>query len=97
MKNLSPIGSRVLVELLLREKVINGIELPERSLEKKEAIGIVRAVGNGSRSGKGVWLPCELDNGHRVILPRLVGTNIEIDGKKFAVVDESDILAYFIP
>lgn len=95
-RNVRPLRNQVLVRIEQRAPQIGGIILPDVSLEKKEATGFVVALGDGDRTKKGIRLPIPLDVGHRVILPRLIGTNVEIDGHLHALVDYNTLLAVYL-
>ncbi len=86
--NIEPIGERVLLEQATKEeKTKGGIYLPEEArAEKKE--GVVAAVGS-FKDGK--ELP--LKKGDRVIYGGYSNEELEIEGKKYLLIEFKDILA----
>jgi len=83
-----PIGERVLIKLekQKQEKTKSGIYLPKSDEEKKQ--GVVIEVGK-DKNGK--LLP--LDKGDKVIYSGYSHEEIEIDDKKYVIVDFKDIIA----
>ncbi len=92
-RKLKPLDGRVLVEPLEeRERVEGGIIIPETALEKPSE-GRVVALGTGKRDEKGNKVPFEVKPGDRVLLSKYGGTEIELEEKKYKVLDADDILA----
>lgn len=87
-----PIGENVVV---LRdeaeETTPGGILLPEQAKEKPIR-GRVLAVGSGHLQN-GQRIPLEVPLNSEVIFARYSGTEIELDGMKYVVLREQDILA----
>lgn len=83
---IKPIGERVVLSAVkAEEKTRGGIYLPKGEEEKKQ--GIVEDVGSFN---DGKELP--LHKGDRVIYSGYSHEEIEIDGKKFLIVDFKDVM-----
>ena len=90
---LKPLGGRVVVEPLEeKEKVEGGIIIPETAQEKPSE-GKVVALGTGKTDSKGNKVPFEVKPGDRVLLSKYGGTEIDLDEKKYKILDSDDILA----
>ncbi|MBI9050373.1 MAG: co-chaperone GroES [Anaerolineaceae bacterium] len=91
--NLKPLGSRVVVEPVEQEEVTaSGIVLPESAKEKPQK-GVVLAVGAGDRDDKGNRIAMDVAVKDTVLFAKYGGTEIKLDGKKYLILRESDILA----
>lgn len=91
--NLKPLGNRVLVEPIEQEEVTaGGIVLPETAKEKPQQ-GIVLAVGPGARDENGERIPMDVEKGDKVLFAKYSGTEVKMDGKKYLILREDDILA----
>jgi len=88
----TPVNDRVLVEIFDTEDTTEGgIIIPEVAKEKV-VDGIVRAVGRGSATAKGVVVPIDVMVGDHVVTKKYGGTEITIDGRGYTCVREDDIL-----
>lgn len=90
---LTPIGDRVLIELPPKEeKTASGIIIPDTvSDERTESKrGKVVAVGDG-KFDDGVRVPMTVAKGDEVIFQW--GEKVEMEGKDYYIVSESNILA----
>ncbi|HQN98776.1 MAG TPA: co-chaperone GroES [Bacteroidales bacterium] len=86
--NLKPLADRVLVEPAEAEqKTAGGIIIPDTAKEKPQK-GTVVAVGNGKKDE-----PLTVKVGDEVLYGKYAGTEINIDGKDYLIMRESDILA----
>lgn len=91
--NLKPLADRLVVKPLEQEEMTpSGIVLPETAKEKPQK-GEVLAVGPGSRSDSGERLALDVAVGDQVLFAKYGGTEIKIDGVKYLILRESDILA----
>ena len=94
--NLKPLGSRVVVEPTEQEDVTTGgIFLPETAKEKPQR-GVVVSVGPGERDDDGKHVPLDVKDGDKVLFNKYSGTEIKVEGKKFLIMKESDILAVVV-
>jgi len=91
--NLKPLGDRLLVKPSEQEeKTASGIILPETAKEKPQE-GEVLAVGPGSRKEDGDRVAMDVAVGNRVLYAKYAGTEIKMDGVKYLILRESDVLA----
>lgn len=86
--NIKPLADRVLVEpAAAEEKTASGIIIPDTAKEKPQK-GNVIAVGNGKKDE-----PLTVKEGDQVLYGKYSGTEINIDGKDYLIMRESDIFA----
>lgn len=89
--NIQPLSDRVLIEPTAAEEVTaSGIIIPD-SAKEKPLRGTVLAVGNGTKDEEMI-----LKAGDSVLYGKYAGTEIEIDGKKYLMMRQSDVLAKLI-
>jgi len=92
---LKPLGNRLVVEPIETEEITaGGIVLPETAKEKPQR-GKVLAVGPGERNDKGDRVPLDVSVGDTVLYAKYGGTEIKLDGKKYLILRESDLLAIY--
>jgi len=76
------------------EKVSKGgIVLPETSEKEKPVKGKVLAIGPGKKNDKGEVQAMSVKIGDVVLFKKYGPDEVELDGKKYLVGDEDDILA----
>ena len=86
--NIKPLADRVLVlPAPAEEKTIGGIIIPDTAKEKPLK-GEVVAVGNGTKDEEMVLKLVD-----QVLYGRYVGIEIEIEGEKYLIMRQSDVLA----
>ena len=86
--NVKPLGDRVLVEAAPAEqKTAGGIIIPDTAKEKPMR-GKVIAAGAGKKDE-----PVTVKPGDTVLYGKYAGTEIQIDGKEYLIMKESDIYA----
>lgn len=91
--NLKPLGDRLLVKPIEQEeKTASGIILPETAKEKPQE-GEVLAVGPGGRKEDGSRIEMDVEVGNRVLYAKYAGTEVKMDGVKYLILRESDVLA----
>ena len=72
----------------------SGIVLPETAGKEKPMMGKIIAVGPGKWSEEGKKrVPLSVKFGDKVLFKKYGPDEIEIDGKKYLVGDEDDVLA----
>jgi chaperonin GroES len=81
----------VIKQLEAEEKTSGGIILPDAAKEKPQ-IGKVVALGPGRTMENGAVAKMTVKKGDEVIYPRYMGSDVEIDGQKYIICKESDIL-----
>lgn len=85
---IKPLADRVLVlPAPEEEKTIGGIIIPD-SAKEKPLKGKVIAIGNGTKDEEMVVKPDDT-----VLYGKYAGTEIELDGEKYLIMKQSDILA----
>lgn len=86
--NIRPLADRVLIEPTAAEEVtMGGIIIPD-SAKEKPLKGKVLAVGNGTKDEEMV-----LKVGDQVLYGKYAGTEIELEGTKYIMMRQSDVLA----
>ena len=91
--NLKPLSNHVFIEPVEEEKMTkSGIVIPETAKEKPLK-GRVMAVGPGKYNEGGKLIPISVKVGDVVLFKKYGPDEIEVDGKKYLVGDEDDILA----
>ena len=86
--NIRPLADRVLIQPAAAEEVtVSGIIIPD-SAKEKPLKGNVLAVGNGTKDEEMV-----LKEGDTVLYGKYAGTEIELDGEKYLIMRQSDVLA----
>lgn len=84
----TPLHDRVIVEAAAaEEKTLSGIIIPDTAKEKPQR-GTIIAVGNGKKDE-----PMTVKVGDTVLYGKYSGTEIQIDGKDYLIMRESDIFA----
>ena len=85
---IKPLADRELVlPAPAEEKTIGGIIIPD-SAKEKPLKGKVIAIGNGTKDEEMVVKPDDT-----VLYGKYAGTEIELDGEKYLIMKQSDILA----
>lgn len=85
---IKPLADRVLIEPTpAEETTMSGIIIPD-SAKEKPLKGTVLAVGNGTKDEEMI-----LKEGNTVLYGKYSGTEIEIEGKKYLIMRQSDVLA----
>lgn len=86
--NVKPLADRVLVEAApAEEKTASGIIIPDAAKEKPQK-GTVVAVGPGKTDE-----PMTVKVGDAVLYGKYSGTELQVDGKEYLMMRESDIFA----
>lgn len=89
--NIKPLSDRVLIEPTAAEEVTaSGIIIPD-SAKEKPLKGKVLAVGSGTKDE-----PMVLKEGDEVLYGKYAGTEIEMDGIKYLMMRQSDVLAVIV-
>ncbi len=86
--NIKPLADRVLIEPTATETTTaSGIIIPDSAKEKPQK-GKVIAVGKGTKDQ-----PMTVKKGDAVLYAKYAGTELNIEGKDYLILRESDILA----
>ena len=91
---IQPLSNHVFIELLADEKTTkSGIVIPDTADREKPIKGKVFAAGPGKINDKGERIPMSVKEGDTVLFKKYGPDEIDVDGKKYMVGDEDDILA----
>lgn len=91
--NLKPLANRVVIEPINEDKKTkSGIVLPENASGEKPMIGKIIATGPG-KYDDGKLVPMTVKVGDSVLFKKYGPDEIEMEGKKYLVGDEDDVLA----
>ena len=86
--NIKPLADRVLIEPTpAEETTLSGIIIPD-SAKEKPLKGKVLAVGPGTKDE-----PMQLKEGDEVLYGKYAGTEIELEGTKYLMMRQGDVLA----
>ncbi len=90
---LVPLFDRVVLEKeKMEETTASGIVLPGQDDKEKPGQAVVVAVGPGGVvDGKEIKM--QVKEGQHVIFSKYAGSEVEVEGKKYTVVKQNDILA----
>ena len=91
---LQPLNDHVFLEPLEEVKTTkSGILLPETAEKEKPVKAKVVAVGPGKLNEKGERMPMSVKVGNLVLFKKYGPDELEVDGKKYLVGEEADVLA----
>lgn len=85
--NIKPLADRVLIVPAPAEEKVGGIIIPDTAKEKPLR-GKVLAVGNGTKDEEMVLKADDM-----VLYGKYAGTELELDGEKYLIMRQSDVLA----
>lgn len=86
--NIKPLADRVLIlPAQAEEKTASGIIIPDTAKEKPQR-GTVVATGNGTKDEEML-----VKVNDTVLYGKYAGTELELDGEKYLIMRQSDILA----
>lgn len=89
---LKPLDDRVVLEPTeAEEKTAGGILLPDTAKQKPQQ-GKVIAVGPGKLTDKGTRTALAVKVGDVVLFGKYSGSDVEVNGKEYKIVRESEIL-----
>lgn len=92
-----PLHDRIVVRRDTPETMSKGgIFLPHKARDPQRA-GEVLAVGPGVVGPAGAIIPMSLKAGDKVIFGEYVGTAVEIDGEKYQIMREGDVVCVIDP
>lgn len=103
MKQIRPLGNRVLIERSKAQTTKGGILLPDSAQEKPKE-GTVIAVGPGKYDDQGRCEPLNLKVGDRVLFSSYAGTEVKNTGcnsgngceGEYLILSEDDILGVLV-
>ena len=85
--NIKPLADRVLVLPAQAEEKVGGIIIPDTAKEKPQH-GTIVAAGNGTKDEDLI-----LKEGDEVLYGKYSGTELEVEGTKYLIMRQSDVLA----
>ena len=85
--NIKPLADRVLVLAAQAEEKVGGIIIPDTAKEKPQH-GTIVAAGNGTKDEEMI-----LKEGDEILYGKYSGTELEVEGTKFLIMRQSDVLA----
>ena len=86
--SIKPLADRVLIRPAAQEeKTVSGIIIPD-SAKEKPLKGEIIAAGKGTKDEEMVLKP-----GDHVLYGKYAGTEIELEGTKYLIMRQSDVLA----
>jgi chaperonin GroES len=92
---IKPIGDRILVKHIEeKEQVRGGIIIPDSAKEKPQEAEVI-ALGTGKKDENGKVSAFDVKVGDRVLISKYGGSEVKIDGEKYNLVREDDILGIF--
>lgn len=89
---IKPVGDRILVQYIEeKEQVRGGVIIPDSAKEKPQEAKVI-ALGSGPKTKAGASLTFEVTVGDTVLVNKFGGAEVKLDGQKFTLVREDDIL-----
>ena len=85
--NIKPLADRLLVLPAPAEEKVGGIIIPDTAKEKPQH-GTIVAAGNGTKDEEMI-----LKEGDEILYGKYSGTELEIEGTKYLIMRQSDVLA----
>ena len=85
--NIKPLADRVLVLPAQAEEKVGGINIPDTAKEKPQH-GTIVAAGNGTKDEEMI-----LKEGDEILYGKYSGTELEVEGTKYLIMRQSDVLA----
>ncbi|MCL5006597.1 MAG: co-chaperone GroES [Patescibacteria group bacterium] len=93
MIKLKPLSNHIFLEPLENEKTTkSGIVIPDTVEKERPMKGKILAAGPGKLDEKGERIPMSVKVGDVVLFKKYGPDEIEMDGKKYLVGDEDDVL-----
>ncbi|MFA4999643.1 MAG: co-chaperone GroES [Parcubacteria group bacterium] len=92
--NIKPLSNHILLEASEEEKVTkSGIVIPDTADKERPTKGKILAVGPGKRDDDGELIPVSVKVGDTVLFRKYGPDELEMDGKKYLIGSEDDVLA----
>ena len=85
--NIKPLADRVLVLPAQAEEKVGGFIIPDTAKEKPQH-GTIVAAGNGTKDEEMI-----LKEGDEILYGKYSGTELEVEGTKYLIMRQSDVLA----
>ena len=95
---LKPLDDHIVVEPIVQEeKTSSGIYLPDTAHKDKPQTGKVIAIGSGRLLENGKRVVTEVKVGETVVFAKYAGSDVQLDGKDYVILKDTDILAILEP
>ena len=92
--NIKPLSNHILLETAVEEKVTkSGIVIPDTVDKERPMKAKILAVGPGKRDDEGEFIPMSVKVGDLVLFRKYGPDELELDGKKYLIASEDDVLA----
>ncbi|MFA5052912.1 MAG: co-chaperone GroES [Parcubacteria group bacterium] len=92
--NIKPLSNHILLEAAEEEKITkSGIVIPDTADKERPTKGKILAVGPGKRDDNGEFVPMSVKPGDTVLFRKYGPDELEMDGKKYLIGSEDDVLA----
>jgi len=92
--NIKPLSNHILLEPIEEDKTTkSGIVIPDTADKDRSSQGKVLAVGPGKLNDKGEKVPVSVKVGDTVLFKKYGPDEFELDGKKYLIAEEDDIIA----
>jgi chaperonin GroES len=89
-----PLSNHIFIEAVVEDTMTkSGIVLPDTAEKEKPIRGKIVATGPGKFSEDGKLIPMSVKVGDVVLFKKYGPDEVEVDGKKYLVGDEDDVLA----
>ena len=85
--NIKPLADRVLLLPAQAEEKVGGIIIPDTAKEKPQH-GTIVAAGNGTKDEEMI-----LKEGDEILYGKYSGTELEVEGTKYLIMRQNDVLA----
>ncbi|ADC90075.1 chaperonin Cpn10 [Thermocrinis albus DSM 14484] len=94
MAKLVPLYDKIVVKRQeeQEQRTAAGIIIPDTAKEKPQ-IGEVVAVGEGKLLNNGQIVPLKVKVGDKVVFNKYAGTEVELDGEKYLIMSQDEVLA----
>ncbi|MFN3871257.1 MAG: co-chaperone GroES [Aquificaceae bacterium] len=94
MAKLRPLYDKIVVKRFeeQEQRTASGIIIPDTAKEKPQ-VGEVIAVGEGKLLQNGQQVPPKVKPGDKVVFNKYAGTEVELDGEKYLIMSEDEVLA----
>ena len=89
---IQPLFNRIIVEEDSEEQATKGGIIIPATAREKSATGTVRAAGPGRVTESGFLVQCVVKPGDRIYFTRFVGLPIEIDGKRYLAMPDTEVI-----
>jgi chaperonin GroES len=94
MARLKPLYDKIVVKVeeTKEQRTAAGIIIPDSAQEKPQ-VGEVIAVGEGKPLENGQIRPLKVKVGDYVVFNKYAGTEVELEGEKYLILSEDEVLA----